>query len=173
MSNLQGGPTPPCKNICVLCGTPGCVFLLTPWYTWSFGQINNPHCLWGSVSGGCQIISRKSRERKTSLHLHPLKSLKTCRVNWSRIFLYQFPDSYQPEALRVLGVLRVHGLESNISKNKQNWGQILSLTIWHNWVLYCTKKIRRRYDQIHSYYMICALNTKVFFSNCHMIHMYF
>ena len=41
-------------------------------------------------------------------------------------FLPQVPDSYHTEALRVI---RVHGLKSNTSKNKHNWGQIIYLGI--------------------------------------------
>ena len=97
-------------------------------------KIHDPRCLRGSISGGWQIISMQSRERKTGLHLHPLNILKDWKVNrrWI-IFLSQVSDSYQPEVLRVL---RVHRLESNIIKNKHNSVQIISLGIFQKCVIY-------------------------------------
>ena len=123
----------------------------------------NPRCLQVSVSGGWGIISKHSRESKTGLHLHPLKSIKNWRVNGIRIiFLPQVLDSYQSEAL---GVFRVNGLESNISKNKHNQGKIISLGIWQDCVLYCTTQYMARYGHIHTYSMLCESNTKDFFSS--------
>ena len=88
----------------------------------------------GLFMGGLLIVSRKSRERKTGLHLHPLNIIKKWKVNWRRIiFKPQVPDNYQTEALRVL---RVHGLEYNSINNKHNWVQIIPLCIWKKCVPY-------------------------------------
>ena len=76
-------------------------------------------------------------------------------------FLPQITDIYQPEALIVI---RAHGLKSNISNNKHNWDQIISLGIWQNCVLYCTVKCMAQYEHIHSSSMLCEINTKSFFS---------
>ena len=126
MSHLQGAPISPFKNGYVLCDAPGCMSVLMPWCACSCVRIHKSSfspgvCIWGLVNH-LKAVHREE-DRSTSPSTQESQKLEG-KLNHD--FLSQVLYSYQPEALRVLGV---HVSESNISKNKHNWGKIISLRI--------------------------------------------
>ena len=168
-SHLIVSPMPPLNDGFVLCDTMGCrvcdgnlIRLLVwknPWSLMSLG-----FCLWG-VNHNLKVF-QKYEDWSVSLSTQAYQNWK---VNWIRVFKTQVLDSYHPEALRFI---RANGPESNISKNKINWGQIIYLGVWYNFILYCSIQYMATYSHIHSYSMIFVFNTKVLFSKYHTIHFF-
>ena len=132
----------------------------TLWCACSCGQIHKSPlstggCLWGVANHLKEFHREEDQSESTSTQYSQKLEGKL-----KQFFLPQVPGSYQPEVLRVI---RVHGSESNISKNKHNRGQIIFLVILQDCVLYYTAEYMTWYGHLHTYYMLCILNTKAFF----------